>query len=366
MTPTLKAKRASSTSGAPRRSKACSLDDSATTFKTIYDVTQPGNFDGHNILNRLNHPDLLNPSIEANLKAARQTLFEHRQTRTPPSWDDKVLADWNGLMIAALAEAGLLLARPDWVAIATSAFEAVMSLLWHDARLHHAWRAGKIRHLATADGYANLITAAIYLREATGHTSWISQAEKLFDALEQHHWDSTTGGYFFASSSADNLIIRPKFAYDDATPNANAVMLSNLAKLHVLTGKKVYRNRARQIHNAFAGAVRHNLIAHATFLSGFQDMTDLVQIIILSAPDHEAEADNLRNALLAYPLPSHLVMKISTLSELPVGHAAHGKPTPVKGACLYICRGETCSIPVSRPAEIAAALAVIGLSTPKC
>jgi len=231
--------------------------------------------------------------------------------------------------------------------------------------LHHTWRAGKIRHPATADGYANLITAAILLCEATGHRSWISQAEKLFDALEHHHWDSETGGYFFASSSDDNLIIRPKFAHDDATPNANAVMLSNLTKLHVLTGKDVYRDRTRQIHNAFAGAVKRNLIAHASFLSSFQDMTDLIQIIILSAPNHEAEAHNLRNALLAYPLPNHLVVNIHNSGELPVRHAAHGKPTPVGGACLYICRGETCSLPVSRPVDIITVLTMIGLSSPK-
>ncbi len=110
--------------------------ESAFTFKTIYDVTQPGNFDGHNILNRLNHPNMLSPTIEANLKAARHTLFEHRQIRTRPGCDDTVLADWNGLMIGALAEASLLLAKPAWSAIAANAFEAVMSLLWHDGSLH--------------------------------------------------------------------------------------------------------------------------------------------------------------------------------------------------------------------------------------
>ncbi len=337
----------------------------ATTFKTIYDVTQSGNFEGHNILNRLKHPDLLDPSLEDDLKAARQTLFDHRRTRIAPAWDDKVLADWNGLMIAALAEAGLLLSRSDWIDAAAHAFKTVMSLLWHDGRLHHSWRHAKRRHLATADGYANLIAAAVQLYEATGQRSWISQAEQLFDALEQYHWDSASmGGYFFASSLADNLIIRTKFAHDDATPNANAAMLSNLAKLHLLTGKQAYRDRVRQLHDAFAAAVRRNLFAHATFLCGFQDLTDLIQIVILSAPDYEVDADALCKAILTCPLPGHLVIKIAAPGELPAGHPACDKPTPVDGACLYICRGETCSLPVTRPNEVPAALAVIGLSAP--
>ena len=333
-------------------------------FKTVYDISTPGNFEGHNIPNRLGHLDLLDAASEADLGAARALLFQHRRSRIHPAWDDKVLADWNGLMIAALAEAGMLLDRPDWIAAAAAAFDAVMGLLWKDDCLHHAWRAGKLRHRATADGHANLIAAAIHLHEATADARWIAAAEKLAAALDRDHWDGADGGYFFASAAADHLIVRPKFAHDDATPNANAVMLSNLARLHPLTGKPAYLDRARRLHDAFAGAVRRNLIAHASFLAGFADLTQLVQIVIVAAPGHDQAAAALQRTILAHPLPGRLVIRVGDPQSLPDGHPARNRPVPATGASLYLCCGQTCSLPLSDAGGIAAAFATLGLGSP--
>jgi uncharacterized protein YyaL (SSP411 family) len=339
---------------------ACLPSAAAAEFKRVYDVTPAGNWEGANILNRLHHLALHDDATEARLAEARRRLLEVRSRRVPPARDDKVLADWNGLMIAALAEAGLLLARPDWVAAAARAFSAVDALLWRDGRLHQSWRDGQVRHAATADGHANLITAAIHLCEATGELLWVAEAERLHEALVRDHWDHS-GGFRFASTRADHLIVRSKFAHDDATPNANAVMLSNLAKLDLLTGKPRYREEARLIHDAFAGAVRRNLFAHATFLAGFQDLTDLVQIVIVAGPDDAQSAADLKQAALARPLPNRLVITVADPAALPADHPAQGKPPPAEGARLYLCRGEVCSMPVERVSDLAAAFALMGL-----
>jgi uncharacterized protein len=109
--PIPKARRAGTTSGARPRSTSVIPEPDRTLFKSVYDVSAGGNWEGHNILNRLSHPDLLSAEDEGRLAEARQKLLERRRGRVAPGFDDKVLADWNGLMIAALAEAGLVFDR---------------------------------------------------------------------------------------------------------------------------------------------------------------------------------------------------------------------------------------------------------------
>jgi len=336
--------------------------DVRDVFKTAYAVSAGGNFEGQNILNRLHDLDLLDDATEATLAAARQVLFAQRRTRPSPAWDDKVLADWNGLMIAALAEAGMLLGRPEWINAASTAFDSIVGLLWQDEHLMHVWRAGRTRNDATADSYANLIAAAIALHEASANGASLAQAEQLLHALDRDHWDDAEGGYFMSSARARHLIVRPKFAHDDATPNANAVMISNLAKLYLLTGKRAYLDKANVIQHVFSGAVQRNPVAHAAFLAAVEDLNDLIQVVIAIAPGGEVEAAALRNAILAQPLPNRLLATVTQSDELPTGHPIHGKPPPLQGANLYLCRGNTCSLPVSHPAELPAALSLVGLS----
>jgi uncharacterized protein YyaL (SSP411 family) len=140
----------------------------ASVFAEIYDVTAAGNFEGHTILNRLNAIELRDADTEARLAAMRAKLFERRSSRIRPGFDDKVLADWNGLMIAALANASAAFDRPDWLDAAERAFDFVRLRMTSDGRLLHAWRAGQAKALASANDYANMIRAALALANVTG------------------------------------------------------------------------------------------------------------------------------------------------------------------------------------------------------
>src|SRR5262249_52959615 len=160
-----------------------------------------------------------------------------------PGYDDKVLADWNGLMISSLAEAALLLDRPDWAEAARTAFAAIMDHHWHQNRLRHSWRDGRLRYEATAEGYAHLITAALALAAITPHGDHLAQAVTLADTMIEKLWDEARAAFAFATEEA-RLIIRNVQAHDDATPNANAAMLRNLAALYHLTGKAQYLAKA--------------------------------------------------------------------------------------------------------------------------
>jgi uncharacterized protein YyaL (SSP411 family) len=273
----------------------------------------------------------------------------------PPGFDDKVLTDWNGLMMAALAEAGLVFDRPRWIADAGAAFDSVVALLWNGEVLHHSYCAGEVRNLATADGYANLIAAALALYEATGKGELLSKAETLARALIRDHWDESAGGFYFTSANVENLPVRQRYAHDDATPNANATMMANFVRLEVATGNAEYRRRGEAIHDAFAGAVRRNPFAHASFMSAFLDLAELVQAVIVGAEDGPATAQ-MRKAVLEQPLANRFLVTVGEAQALPAGHPAAGKRASHGQATLFVCRGQTCSLPITDPAKAGEAL----------
>src|SRR5262245_7985855 len=162
--------------------------DDAAFFAANYDVTADGNFEGHNILNELK--DLpRNITTEPRLAALRSRLHEARETRVRPGLDDKILADWNGLMIAGLVNSGILLKEPSWIALARSAFDFVATNMTRGDRLGHAWRADRLVYPGLASDFAAMVRAALALYEATGEAPYVVHAQKWQAALERHYAD---------------------------------------------------------------------------------------------------------------------------------------------------------------------------------
>ena len=194
----------------------------AELFTRIYDVTPEGNWEGENILNRLKHPDHLSAEEEQRLAEMRGKLFASRETRVRPGWDDKVLADWNGLMIAALARAGTAFQRPAWTKLARNAYDFVKTRMSAGRRMQHSYRAGQTSAPGIATDYANMISAlALYLRTdrrnvylddaLAGRLPWIA-----------HFWSEDYGGYYLSADDTDRHYHPHSQRHDDATPNANA------------------------------------------------------------------------------------------------------------------------------------------------
>ena len=156
------------------------LGDDAAFFKQVYDVTAQGNWEHHNILHRNRAPALLSEAEEQRLAGLRAKLKAVRDKRVWPGWDDKVLADWNGLMIAALANAAVVFQRDDWLAAAERAWRFVMDRMRDEhGRLFHSWRIGKRLHRGTLDDYANMARAGIALFEATGEARYLDEVKSL-------------------------------------------------------------------------------------------------------------------------------------------------------------------------------------------
>ncbi|MFZ1071486.1 MAG: thioredoxin domain-containing protein, partial [Methyloceanibacter sp.] len=246
--------------------------DDARLFAEIYGVTAGGNFEGHNILNRLGSIALRDADTESRLAAMRTKLLERRALRVRPGFDDKVLADWNGLMIAALANAADAFERVDWLEAAERAFDFICTRMNVNGRLLHAYRNGEAKAPATSNDYANMIKAALALANVTGNPDYIEHAKAWAGVLDQHYWSENLGGYYFTADDTSDLIVRPFSGQDEATPNANGTMVSNLVALYLWTGEERYRQRADSILRGFAGAMTANVLAHAGLLASTLDL----------------------------------------------------------------------------------------------
>src|SRR5262249_36128350 len=221
--------------------------EDGTFFADAYGATPGGNFEGHNILNRLKDlPRSIgrSKSDDERLAGLRQKLLDARAQRVRPGLDDKVLADWNGLMIAALANAGTLLNEPGWIAMAERAFGFIAGEMTREDRLGHSWRQGRLLFPGLGSDFAAMIKAALALHEATGERRYLDRALQWQGAFDRHYGDPQTGGYLLTADDAEGLVVRPNSTLDDAIPNLNAVAAQNLVRLSVLAGDDAWREAA--------------------------------------------------------------------------------------------------------------------------
>jgi len=324
--------------------------EDAKLFAQVYDVTASGNFEGQTILNRLGAIELRDEETETRLAEMRAKLLARRAGRVRPGFDDKILADWNGLMIAALANASQAFGRADWLALAETAFTFVRTQMSKDGRLFHAYRDGQAKAPATASDYANMIRGALALANATANRDYIDQACAWTDVLDTHYWARDLGGYYLAADDTKDLIVRPFSGLDDAAPNANAVMVSNLVALSLWTGEPRYAKRAEETLRGFAGAIAENVVAHAGLLGATLDGL-APQLIVLIVPAN-GDADELRAALRDVSLPNAVVQEIRQGEPLPSSSMVFGK-TAIKGKpTAYVCLGPQCSPPVTEPDKL--------------
>jgi uncharacterized protein YyaL (SSP411 family) len=225
------------------------LGDDADATLDWYEFSPSGNFEGRTIPTRLAHRGQW--QRPAHIEQARQALFEARALRRRPGLDDKVITEWNGLMLAALCEAAALFGRADWTAAAVANGEfLVRSLRRPDGRWHRSWHADgtpPARHEALAADHAALIDGFTRLAELTGGARWIEFACEAADTMLDHFWDTDAGGLFTTPDDGEQLVVRQKELLDNATPGANSEAANALLRLAALTGEARFANHADQI-----------------------------------------------------------------------------------------------------------------------
>ncbi len=221
----------------------------ATATMEWYGITEEGNFGGRSIPHRL--PARGRWARPPEIEAARRQLFDARARRPRPGLDDKVVTEWNGLMIAALAEAGSLLGEPEWIDTAAAAAQFLLDELRDGrGRWFRAWHADgtpRGRYPALAADHAVLVDAFTRLGEATGEARWTYEALDVADTLLDHFWDPAEGGLYTTPDDGEALIARPKDLFDNATPAANSTAVAALYRLGALSGEQRLANHADRI-----------------------------------------------------------------------------------------------------------------------
>ncbi len=316
-----------------------------------YDVSEQGNFEGHNILNRLKPLDR-SQADEARLLPLREKLLAARAKRIRPGLDDKVLADWNGLTIASLANAGVLLDEPSWLDMAARAFEFIARAMTKGDRLGHSYRDGRLLFPGLASDFAAMIRAALALNEATGERAYLDRALAWQQALDRHYGDAETGGYFLTADDAEGLVVRPHATSDDATPNHNAVAAQNLVRLALLSGDDAWREKADRLFDGVLSATGSNLFGHMALLNALDLRLRAAEIVVTGR-----EIDRFAQAALKIPFVERIVLRAPSASALPASHPAQAKIASTPETAAFVCVGTTCSLPVTAADDIAGAVA---------
>jgi uncharacterized protein len=268
-----------------------------------------------------------------------------------PGRDDKVLADWNGLAIAALARAAVVFERPEWLARAEEAQDFVLTeMSAPDGRVQHAWRLGRVTAAGLLDDQAAMARASLALFEATGEARRLAEAIRLARAAEMAFADGQGGYYTTAVDASDVPLARPRTAADNATPAGNGLLAEVFARLWHLTGDTAWRERAEALLRAFTGKP-DQLAAMPTLLAAADLLEEAATVVIAGDATQP-----LATAALTAADPAVVVLRVSGLDALPAEHPAFGKSAGAVGATAYVCRRNVCGLPIVDARALATAL----------
>jgi uncharacterized protein YyaL (SSP411 family) len=281
----------------------------------------------------------------------RALLFEIRENRIHPHKDDKILTDWNGLMIAALAKASQAFQKPEYADAAGRAAEFIMEQLESPGGgLYHRYRDGQSSITSMVDDYAFFAWGLLELYGTTYNVGYLERAIHYNDYLVKHFWDDETGGLFFTSDAGEKLIVRSKTVYDGAVPSGNSVAMLNLIRLARLTAKTEYEERAREVGRAFYAQVARMSSAHSMMMSAVDFVVGPSFEVVISG--HAGRDDTRRMAaeLSRRFIPSKVVVfRPEEESEAVVAIAPYTKSqSAVNGdATAYVCRNYACELPTT-------------------
>jgi uncharacterized protein YyaL (SSP411 family) len=330
------------------------LGTDAETFARHYDVTPQGNWEGHTILRRVTPP--AGDEAEAELADMRARLLEHRATRPQPARDDKALAAWNGLAIAAFAEAGRLLREPRWIDAAVVAAEAVVAgLVQPDGSVMRSWKDGRAVGQGVLDDHTHLAEGLLALYEATWDERWFTTARALMDRVLARFADPA-GGFFDTADDHERLVTRPKDPQDNAVPSGNATAALVLLRLAAWTGEAIYRDAADRAIRTVTPFVTRYPTGFAQWLTAIDlAIGDAVEVAVVGAAGDAATNELLEPVATGFrPLQVLAVSADPDSSAIPLLHgrtAIDARPT------AYLCRGFACRLPVTSADALRAQLA---------
>ncbi len=350
--------------------------EDAAFFAEIYNFEDAGNYldesthkrTGGNIphlslpLEKLADERKLDPGqLVARAQSMRAKLFALRKKRIHPQKDDKVLTDWNGLMISAFARAGRALGERPYLDTAKGAADfCLRELRDGEGRLLKRWRLGKAGLPAHLEDYAFFVQGLLDLYEATFDSSYLKAAGELTDLALEHFEDEEKGGFFLTADDGEKLLVRPKEIYDGAIPSGNSVMALNLLRISKVTGDAKYLESANKLFSAFSGFLEKNPQGAEVLLHALCFALGSPAEIVFCGPIKNTATKELMATVNRRFLPSSVLLfhdpaapddQVLRMAPFLKNQAmAKGLPT------VFICRNQTCDRPETDPKALASRL----------
>ena len=334
-------------------------EEDAKIFCNYYDISAVGNFEGHNILNVRQTIEesaaQQNVSVEKLnevLSNGRKKLFDEREKRIKPLRDEKVLTAWNGLMLESFAESAAILDRKDYLETAEKNAQFILDNLRRDGFMLRTYKDGVAKLNGYLEDYAFFASGLIALYETTGNLRWLEESIAITDKMIEEFWDEENGGFYFTGKSHEELIVRSKDYFDNATPSGNSVAAEVLLKLNCLTGDEKYVRYAVTVFRLLTDSIRRYGSAFGRVLSAMDfHLSTPKEIVIIGDSNSEDTKELLRTVWSSY-IPNKIVL----LSD---GKDVDGIPllqgrTMIDGkATAFVCENFTCQQPVTTVEELA-------------
>ncbi len=304
--------------------------------------------------------DLLN-----RLDKIRSILFAHRERRPHPQRDDKILTDWNGLMIAALAKAAQIFNKEEYIRAALKAADFIQEKMKEDkGRLYHRYRKGEASIHGFLDDYAFFIWGLIELYETCFETKYLRLALELTDTMNKYFWDEDVGGFHYTAQDSEEILVRKKETYDGPTPSGNSVAMLNLLRLAHMTANPIYEKMAAKITSAFSREVTITPEAHTYMMLALDFAIGPSYEVVIVGDSQAEDTKTMLKALRKHFIPNKVVLflpvdrespEISKISKFISNYKSiSGKST------AYVCENHVCSLHTT---DMDKMLVLLGLDT---
>jgi uncharacterized protein YyaL (SSP411 family) len=330
-------------------------DDEYRVLATLYGVDKPANFEGSWILHRrdawravVERLDLDPADAEALLASGRAKLLALRDERERPERDEKVLAAWNGLAIGGLARAARVTGDERWLSAAQTAADFLREAMVEEGRLYASWTGGQLGARAYLEDHALVLEGVLELLQSAWRDVDARFAVELADALLQHFMDPEQGGFYQTAHDAEPLIHRPRPTMDEALPGGSAAAARGLQRLGQLMGRQDYADAARRALEQAAPFMARAPQAHGAMLDTLAEYLEPPEQILIRGPEASTWARSSREGYR----PDRRVFAITDASAASEGTATPVLPaylpeTPPETTTAWICRGGTCSLPIT-------------------
>ena len=317
------------------------LKDDLKFFCSIFNVTEEGNWEGNIVLSRYKQLHI-NEEEEARVQLLLDKLAQYRKKRIKPQLDDKILVDWNGLTIEAMAYTGKVLNNNKYLKSAERAFSFIFDKMFVQNKLYHSNCMGINKHLGMLDDYVHLTKAALMLYETTSKYYYLEQSILLTKCILDYFFNKS-GGFYTNSDDQKDVILKNIQYFDNVTPNSNAVLLSIFSKISLVTSDKKYVQLYEDLISKISKKISNQYLGSTSFLKNFS-LIKTAKLLIIAGKNKD-QNEIIYQRIYEHYLDNIMIIIIDKKSELDVKFSFYKDINVEDQTLIYICKDNTCSLP---------------------